>query len=291
VAGGEVGVIFQDGAMRRMTYAPGSPTIFVIERIAEDKGLFAPYSLIRSGDRIFFLASQGFNGMFPNGRPETIGKERVDRTFLAELDTGNLHLVLGASDPRSSRVFWAYPTTSGDAGLFDKIICYDWALNRWSRINTTGEYLASLSQPGTTLEGLDSISGSLDALGFSLDEVAGSVTPEIAAFDSSHILGFFRGDNMEATIDTPEQGASHQRFRVNGLRIVTDAATVYGSVSARESPSGSETWSTEAAADARGYSPQRVSTRYSRGRVRVPSATSWTFASGIEPDVIPEGLR
>src|SRR5262249_57477085 len=60
VAGGEFGVIFQEGVMRRMIYAPGAPYIFQIERIAEDKGLLAPYSLIRAGDRIFFLAAQGF---------------------------------------------------------------------------------------------------------------------------------------------------------------------------------------------------------------------------------------
>src|SRR5436853_306708 len=60
VAGGEYGNIFQDGAIRRMTFAPGSPFVFQIERIAEDRGLYAPYSLIRSGDRIFFLSADGF---------------------------------------------------------------------------------------------------------------------------------------------------------------------------------------------------------------------------------------
>ena len=39
VAGGEYGVIFQETAMRRMVFVPGSPVIFNIERITEDKGL------------------------------------------------------------------------------------------------------------------------------------------------------------------------------------------------------------------------------------------------------------
>jgi hypothetical protein len=108
VAGGEYGNIFQDTAIRRLVYAPGSPVIFQIERISDDRGLYAPYSLIRSGDRIFFLAAQGFMTMSPSGYPQPIGKERVDRTFKADVDTSNLQLVLGASDPRYSRVFWAY---------------------------------------------------------------------------------------------------------------------------------------------------------------------------------------
>ena len=44
VAGGEFGNIFQDTAIRRLVYAPGSPVIFQIERISDDRGLYAPYS-------------------------------------------------------------------------------------------------------------------------------------------------------------------------------------------------------------------------------------------------------
>ena len=105
VAGGEFGNIFQDTAIRRMIYAPGSPVIFQIERISDDRGLYAPYSLIRSGDKIFFLGPQGFQQMEPAGYPLPIGKEKVDRTVLADIDAGNLQLVLGASDPSTTASF------------------------------------------------------------------------------------------------------------------------------------------------------------------------------------------
>src|SRR5262249_21207154 len=55
VAGGtQSGVIFQDNAIRTMAYVQGSPLIFQIDRIAQDKGLYAPYSIIRAGERVFF---------------------------------------------------------------------------------------------------------------------------------------------------------------------------------------------------------------------------------------------
>ncbi len=104
VAGGESGIIFQDQAIRRMSYVPGSPIIFQIDRITQDKGLYAPYSIIRAGERIFFYAGQGFHTLEPGGVPEQIGREKVDRTFLADLDKGNLQLFMGAADPRSTRV-------------------------------------------------------------------------------------------------------------------------------------------------------------------------------------------
>jgi len=128
--------------------------IFQIERIAQDDGIFAPYSLIRAGDRIFFCSPQGFKVLLPGGLPTPIGKERVDRSFFADVDTGNLQLTIGACDPRSSRVFWAYKSLAGTAGLFDPILVYDWALDKWAKLAVSGEYLSSLSRPGLTLEGL-----------------------------------------------------------------------------------------------------------------------------------------
>ena len=143
VAGGEFGVIFQDSVIRRMVYAVGASYVFKIDRIAEDKGLLAPYSLIRAGDKIFFLANQGFHGMLATGVPEPIGKEKFDRTFFGDYDPAQLQQIIGASDPENSRVFWAYKSKAGQAGLFDKLICYDYVLNRAAVISQTGEFLTT----------------------------------------------------------------------------------------------------------------------------------------------------
>jgi hypothetical protein len=113
VAGGEFGTVFQDQAIRRMSYIPGSALIFQIERVTQDMGLFAPYSIIRAGSIIFFYAGQGFYKMVPGGVPEQIGREKVDRTLLADLDKGNLQLFMGAADPRSTKVYWSYRSANG----------------------------------------------------------------------------------------------------------------------------------------------------------------------------------
>jgi len=291
VAGGEFGNIFQDTAIRRLVYAPGSPVIFQIERISEDRGLYAPYSLIRSGDQIFFLGPQGFQQMDPAGYPAPIGKEKVNRTFLADLDAGNLQLVIGASDPRNNRVFWACKSTNGAAGLFDKLICYDYVLQRFAPLAVGGEFLGSLSQPGLTLENLDSLSGSLDALIPSLDSFATSVTPEIAAFDPSHRLGFFRGASLEAQISTGAQAQPGRRVFVRGFRPVTDAGVVFGAVGRRERLTDAERFSGQHAMDATGSIPARASTRYARAKLRIPAGTTWSFALGVEPEFSLEGAR
>jgi hypothetical protein len=291
VAGGEFGTIFQDQAIRRMSYIPGSALIFQIERIAQDLGLFAPYSIVRAGSLIFFHSAQGFYKIAPGGLPEQIGRERVDRTFFDDLDKTELRMLIGASDPRSTRAFWAYKSTSGITTLYDKIIGYDYALDRWFTLSMTGEYLLGMSQPGITLENLDTLSSSIDALAASLDSFAVSTQPLIAQFGSAHKMGFFSGPNLEAMLETAEQGTDGRRIFVNGFRPVVDAPSVYGSTSYRERVSDTPTQLTEIAMNSRtGRCDMRRSTRYSRMKVRIPASTLWTYAAGVEPDFRTEGL-
>lgn len=292
VAGGEFGTIFQDQAIRRMSYVPGSPIVFQIERISQDKGLFAPYSIIRSGERVFFYSGQGFQVIEPGGLPQQIGRERVDRTFRNDLDRGNLQLFMGAADPRSSRVYWAYKSVSGLTGLYDKIIGYDAALDRWFPVSVTGECLLGISQSGLTLENLDSISSSIDALTLTLDGYATAVQPEIAQFDSTHTLGFFRGSSLEATMKTGEQGTDARRIFVAGFRPITDAGTFYGSLSYRDNLQTSPTDLAEVGLSSHGTGrcDLRKSARYARFKGRIPAGTTWTYCAGVEPDVMQEGL-
>jgi len=295
IGGGETGLITQDASLRRMIFAPGAPYVFQIDRVAQDKGIFAPLSLVRAGDRLFFCGNDGFYMILPGGYPVPIGKERFDRTFFADVDAGQLHLVIGASDPRATRVYWTYKSQAGSAGLFDKILVYDYGIERAALIVQSGEYLATLARPGLTLEGLDAISPSIDALTFSLDDVATSALAQLSIVDSTLKLGFFGGPiaggpALEATLDTAEQTLD-RRMRVKGFRPMTDAPSCYGSIGARENLQSSVRYSTEQPVNSKGLCPANVSTRLARGRVRIPAGTAWTFASGVEPTMAQEGVR
>jgi hypothetical protein len=290
VAGGEFGTVFQDQAIRRMSYIPGSSLIFQIERVTQDMGLYAPYSIIRAGSTIYFYANQGFFKIDPAGVPQQIGRERVDRTFLTDLDKTNLQLFMGVADPRTTRIYWAYKSVSGSTGLYDKILGYDTVLDKFFQLSMSGEILIGVSPTGTTLESLDSISSSLDALLVSLDSFATAVQPQIAQFGPLHKLGFFTGNNLEATLESGEQGTSGTEIFINGFRPVTDATTVYGSVSWRQALNATPTIGTEIAMNSRtGYVNLRREARYIRIKQRIPAGTIWTYAAGLEPDPAPSG--
>jgi hypothetical protein len=281
----------QDTAIRRMTFSPGSPYIFGIERISSDDGLLAPYSLVNAGDRIFFISPQGFKMLVPGSYPQPIAKERFDRTFLADLDQTQLQMVIGATDPRRKCVYWAYKSVNGIAGQFDRIVVYDWALQNGSILNQRGEYIATLSQAGI---GLDDVpfpfGGNIDAQSIgSWDNISVATYSQLGGAALDHTLGFFQGANLEATIDTAEQSGDGKRFRLRGMRPITDAPTVFCSTLARNTLQGAATQSVESKTNIAGKCPQNVSTRFARARVRIPAGTVWSFATGVEPDLIAEG--
>jgi hypothetical protein len=142
------------------------------------------------------------------------------------------------------------------------------------------------------LENLDSISSSLDALTLSLDAYATAVQPEIAQFDGSNTLGFFRGTSLEATLESAEQGTDGNRITVRGFRPITDAATLFGSASWRDTQSVAATAGTEVLVSPRtGRCEMRRDTRYTRFKIRIPAGTGWTFAAGVEPDVTTNGTQ
>jgi hypothetical protein len=286
VAGGEFGIVFQDNVVRRLTYSPGTGLIFEIDRISEDMGLFAPYSMVRARDQIFCLSQHGFQKWTPLTGFMPIGKEKVDRSFFKDWDSNNKQLMIGANDPTSTRVLWAYKSVQGTSGLFDRIIAYDWMLERWSGfINVAGEYIATGANPGVTLDALDSINTSIDALTVSLDDFPTGFANKVAMADSSHVFGLLSGPNMEAILETADISDGYKRMFVQGQRPVTDAPTVYGSVSVRQKTSDPLGFGTETLKNAVGFCPHRADTRVARYRNRFPAAMDWTFSIGVEPMV------
>ena len=375
-----------------MVYQPGNPVVFQITTIASDMGLFAPYGIVMAGDTIYIPSTKGFQSLAPGALPAPIGKERVDRTFFANVDQSNLQLCIGFSDPSSTRIGWAYKSINGQAGLFDSILIYDPEIGQngsWAPLAVSGEYISSLSKPGLTLEALDAIApgaiavsnitdvggfcvltvasitrlsgptppdgartetqlqvndliavsgvigtgampaainvgnieitaiggtapftittnvpfsgtytsggliaGSLDAMTQSLDSFPAATLVALAAFNPSNQLGFFNGPNLEATLDTAEQGGDFNRMSLKrGMRVDTDSPVVFGSIGTRENLQNPVVYSTETVVNAQGICPTRVSTRYGRGRIRIPAGTVWTFATAVEPMVGQEGVR
>lgn len=293
VAGGEFGWVFQDGCIRRMTFV-GGDVGFEFDRLTEDKGLFAPYSLTRAAETVFFLSSSGFEQLSPSGQILPIGKEKFDRTFYADWDSGEPRMMQGVYDPRTTRVWWFYKSNTGTTGLFNKAIVYDWALQRAAPVSVTGEYAHSSAQQATTLEQLASLLGftNIDTMPGSLDDYPAGFNRVLGVYNTAHKLCFFQGSALEATLETMRSALDgNRRVFIRGHRPDTDATTVLGSVFGSQRLGDSEVQSTENALNSVGYCPHRVDTRIAGFRNRIPAGTSWTYSIGIEPDMATTGMK
>jgi hypothetical protein len=188
----------------------------------------------------------------------------------------------------------AYKSANGTANQFDKILVYDWILDSSRRSRSAANICCRCRSPASRWRASTPSppGGSIDALTTSLDDFSTSMLAKIAAFDPWQMLNFFRGPNLNAALDSSEQGTAGTRMKVRGFRPITDAPVLFGPVSFRDTQQAAPVFTGESLINAlTGRVNLLKSTRYARARCRISPGTAWTFIGGIEPDFATEGLR
>lgn len=290
VAGGEFGVVFQERAIRRMIWV-GPPAIYQFQRISADRGALMRYGFCQAAGNIFFIANDGFYRLDSGGQITNIGTNRVNRKILDEIDPTQQNFVQAVSDPQSARVFWFYKSTSNGQPYMDRVLIYDWSIDRWSYAEMNA-YVVTTSLPlSATLEGLDAVDD-LDALPFSLDTYAATVSREITTIGSDKTASDLTGDYLAAEMDTPEGSIGDgMRSFTRSIAPITDASNAYVSMLLRSRLIDAQTQTSEAQIGVRGYASLRGNTRFGKVRVRVPAAEDWTFARGVDVTVQKSSFR
>jgi hypothetical protein len=290
VVGGEYGVIVQRRAIVRMSFE-GPSTIFRFDEVDRNRGAIASGAVASLGNVVFFISDDGFYA-FDGSVSNPIGKGKVDLTFLADLDQAYADRISSAVDPINSVVAWAYPGTENDGGTPNRLILYHWPTGRWARAEVETDHLFRGISAGYSLDGLDSVSGSVDSLPASLDDPlwkGGALL--LAGVTSAHELGFFTGDPLDATVETGEvQMFPGRRAFVRSIRPFVDGGgAVTVRIGTRNAQGDPVSWGAETALDSLGLAEARSSARFHRARVSVSGG--FTHAFGIETEARPEGIR
>jgi len=291
VAGGEIGLVFQDRAIRRMIYV-GPPLIFQFQRISEDRGVLMRYSIAKSGGLTFFLSNDGFYMIDRGGSLTPIGAKRVDRTVLADADLTDPRYMQAVADPVSKRVHWFYKSVgSANVNVLDKELIYDWSLDRWSQADAAVSAGTSIIPLSATLEGLDAL-GNLDALTVSLDSYTSSYASSLALMTSAGRLAFKAGANVEATLDTPEGMVGNGvRTYIKGAAPIGDASGALLSCRTRDRTFDTHIESVETPIGVRGYATFRTNGRFNTIRARIPAGEIWSYIRSVDVDSKTAGLR
>lgn len=287
-------IIFLESAIHRATFVPGSLEIFTFQKIHDKRGAKSPYSIATRGAYAFYADEGGFFQISPDGSITPIGFEKVDRTVFKRLSASSISKIIGAVDPFYSRVYWAVDYQG--AGVFDHVIVYDWNIGKWTQFEASVLLIFPMATIGYTLEGLDAVSSSLDALPFSLDSKAWQGgAPFLAGFGADFKLGAFSGDSLEARVTTPEIGdTSGQVMRTTSIYPVVDTDSVFVSIGMRMR----RTQTTAVA-----YLPEQIPSyntgrvrklsraRFHRFKLRVPAGETWNHIKGLDVETAPAGFR
>ena len=287
-------LIFQQYGIRRAVYS-GPPEVFEFLPAQNVRGTPAPHSPVVIGGTCYYFGYDGWYS-YDGATSEPIGANKVDKTFMDNLDDTHSHLIVGAADPRSKMIWWAYPGKGG-AGQLTKMIGYNWQLQRWTPADLVVEMLARTISLGYTLDQLGTVLGfTLDTLPAPLDSSiwAGGAL-QLGVFDTAHKLNYLTGPAMAAIVETSEmQPITGRRAGIISARPLIDGSGVGApsvSIGHRERQQNVVTYAQATALNRLGLCPQRTSGRYLRAQMTVQAGGDWTNISGVEVEVVGQGKR
>lgn len=270
--GGPQGYVFQETEIKSLRYI-GAPYTFSIQRLDRERGTPAPDSVVSAGDRVFFYAQDGFF-MLQGSNFTPIGQERVNRWFRTEVGAGEIENMVASVDVPNRLAVWAFSSTGG-SGVRDRLLLYNYAVDRWAYARVSIDRLFALQTVGYTLDTLATLlSSGIDIDSFDLESpVYKGGNFSIFASDSSGALGMFGGDALTAVVDTVEYEApGNLRMRVNNVRPHVegnDNTVVTVQMGTRDKLTAVPTYSAAQQLNAIDEAPVNIDARYCTIRMNV----------------------
>lgn len=289
-------VVFQEFAIKLASYE-GPPIIYRFSKIQDGLGCSIPGSIANYRDLIFFYDISGFYMLQGAATVTPIGEQRVNKWFQANVNQNYLARCNAAIDPVNGLYALGFPDTTSVSGEINHILIYAWTVDKWAHVQAGNlEYLFSAaSQTSLTLDQLDTINTSVDALPFSLDSSVwtGVARRLIGGFGTDHKLGYFNGANLAATVTTTEGNlVPGKKGFVRSLRPIVDGGTWSVALGIRDRINDVVTYGIAVLQDAFGKCLFRSKARYHRAKMTSLAGDVWTHNQGVDDiEVKPMGMR
>lgn len=283
IRGGEFGLVFLEKGISRMSYV-GTPFIFQFDNISRGKGCIAAGSIAQTQGMSFFLSDDGFY-MCDGQQIIPIGAEKVDRWFFLNADESAFNSMSAAVDPVRKLIIWNFKTTFAQRQL----IIYNFKTQKWTYGNAGADYISDASTSATTLENLDSISSSIDALPVSLDSILYMGGKYFLGGTNGAYVVTYNGQPATGQLITGDLNAGG-RSVVTLARPQVDNGSATVSVASRTLLSQDLNFGTAVAADSENRVSLRSNGNYHRFKI-VPTGSNWSTAVGLDVDLSGQGTR
>lgn len=293
LVGGEYATILMERGIVRAQYV-GSPLVFEFDKVQLQRGCKIAGSVVSLGQNVFYLSDDGFY-MFDGQSSKPIGAEKVNRYFLNRFQSNNSARMSAVVDPLRQIVVWSYPSVDSGDGTPDELIIYNYATDSWSTASIGLDAMAPLFTSGYTLEGLATITGSLDSLPSSLDSSVYKGGEFFFAGSKDNKIQTFTGDNLDAIVETGEFDLQAGRSSLvsNIIPYVENNSgvplTVTAQVASRDSQNAQVNFGAASTLNSDNFCPVRSSGRFHR--VRLNLSGNWTNVQGVDVDGQIRGRR
>jgi hypothetical protein len=288
MVGGEYCTILMERAIVRATYT-GPPLIWQFDKVETARGCQVPGSVCNVGHTVFYLSDDGFY-VFDGSKSQPIGAEKINSFFLNDFNIAFKDKMTSTVDPQEQIAVWSYVSNSAIDETPDRLLIYNYALNRWSLANVKSDLVAPFFTAGYTLENLDNINSSLDALPASLDSPLYKGGQYLFGGALGTKISAFTGDPLPATIVTGETGlATGNHNIVTRIYPYHEGGSVEVSVGLRGTHTDLVSYTAAGTTNAAGFVPFRAQDRYHRAKMYISG--NWTFAQGMDIDARKVGRR
>lgn len=294
IIGGDVGLILQRNAVRRMAYVGGN-VLFRFDKISSNSGCASVHTVAQHGELAFWYSETGFK-MWDGAQIIPIGQGRVDESFAGLYEIVNLDLVSTAIDAQRSTVAWS---TGYRMWLFNWLLAgQDGRPGRWTVIDYPAEIITQRATRAPSLEEQDPAVGSPD------DDVDGA---DLDSFDAARfragdpvfyvftegMMGSFNGDNMEARIVGRWLERTEGRdARLRRVRPMTDAADgITVRIDARQRLGDAPRRRDFTTLRESGEMPVRNRGRFIKSRITIAAGEEWSYLQGLDDTASAGGRR
>lgn len=218
-------IIFQKRGITRATYI-GGDKVFQFETFEQNRGCWAPQSMIQVGGVCYFLAHDGW--FMTDGQTiAPVGDGKVDRWFYTRVNQARLAEITCCVDWTTKCILWNFPDNAAATGETNFVLALNFHTKRFAYAEIDMQLMLQSFSESFTLEDLDDISTSIDDLSVSLDSPVwqgGAPTPMVFNEDT---LGSFTGDSLIALFETGEHAPNPFGYTfIRGVRpLVTGQPT------------------------------------------------------------------
>lgn len=220
ISGQNYGILVFRRAIYRMEYV-GPPNIFTFTLMEQGRGAVNAQSVTWNGSDVFYRSEEGFwqfNGNFST----PIGERKTDKFFQQDADPTYYYNTRMAADPLNKTILLAYTSVEASEARNDKILCYNWATQRFTLIEQACDIIFRSLTEGYTLEQVGAEYPDLELVPYSLDSVFWTGGNSQLAGVSGDQLGFFQGDPMTGYVETQET-----RLNGDGLAFVQSVLPIF----------------------------------------------------------------